>query len=417
MSRPEGQTRRATVSAGSLMVFQLLGLLLPLLTLPLLGRALGVELFGQIMLAQFVVFFGVVFIDSGFNTESQRRVAVATDEQSRLQALLDNLLARAFMACVVALVVLGAGALMPGLPMWMIGISLLHIAGTLVFPQWWFIARDEGIRMGLASTTGRLISAVLVLWLVRSPADAGIALLAASSATLFSGLMIWPKLLQAFRQHGRALDWQGYRVFMHSVRQVILSGFVSSGAQSVPTVVLGWLSGAHNVGLFSAADRLTRAAAHVAGVLGLSMLNVAARMHTDKSEHLQQTGRRVLLWTASACVCGVAVLMVLSKSIVVILYGVHFMGSVMVLQILAAWLGLYVFRSIWLTLQWKARGLQNQISLLQWQEGLTVIVLSVFGAWASGANGVAAGLILSELGLLLRLYFLQQKQTPTGVQS
>ena len=404
MISPVNEARQVAVSASMLAIFQVLSMLLSLLTLPVLARTLGVELFGQIMLAQFVVLFGVVFVDSGFNVESQRKVAVATDDRGRMQALLDNLIARSLLACVVASAIVVLGVLTPGLPMWMVGIALLHLAGTLLFPQWWFVAREEGLRMGLASTAGRLVSAGSVLWLVRSPSDAGIALLAASSATLLSGLMVLPGLWRALRAHADALDWRGYRGFMRSVRPMILSGFVASSAQSVPTVVLGWVSGPLQVGLFSAAERLTRAGGHVSGVMGLSLLNVAARMHRDGHHDMQQTGYWVLRWTAGMCLAGSLLLALLAETVVRLLYGAHFVDSVLVLQVLAMWLGLYVFRGIWVMLHWRALGLLTQVSRIQWQEGMSVFVVSLLGGWLLGAKGVAAGLVVSELGLLLRLY-------------
>lgn len=409
MRHPIKEARRGVTSASMLAICQILGMLLPLLTLPVLARTLGVELFGQIMLAQFVVLFGVVFIDSGFNVESQRKVAVAMDDCGRLQVLLDNLVARSLLACMVTLVIVGVGILTPGLPMWMVVVALLHLAGTLLFPQWWFIAREEGLRMGLASAAGRLISAGVVLWLVRSPSDAGIALLAASSATLLSGLIVLPELWRALQVHAHVLDRHGYREFMRSVRPMILSGFVASSAQSVPTVVLGWVSGPLQVGLFSAAERLTRAGAHVSGVVGLSVLNVAARMHRDGHRDMEQTVYWVLRWTAGMCLASSLMLMLTAESVVRMLYGVHFVGSVLVLQVLAAWLGFYVFRGVWVTLGWRARGLSTQVSRIQWQEGISVVVVSLVGGWLLGAKGVAAGLVISEWGLLLRLYLLYRK--------
>lgn len=415
MSRPVSEARRVAVSASTLAIFQVLGMLLPLLTLPVLARTLGVELFGQIMLAQFVVLFGVVFIDTGFNVESQRKVAVSTGDLGRLQVLLDNLIARSLLACVVTLIILIVGILTPGLPMWMVGVALLHLAGTLLFPQWWFIAREQGFRMGLASTTGRFVSAGAVLWLVRSPFDAGIALLAASSATLLSGFMVLPGLWREMQAHANALDWHGYREFMRSVRPTILSGFVASSAQSVPSVVLGWVSGPLQVGLFSAAERLTRAGAHVSGVMGLSVLNVAARMHRDGHYDMQQTGHWVLRWTAGMCLAGSLLLALLAEPVVRLLYGAHFVDSALVLQVLAVWLGLYVFRNIWITMHWRALGLLAQVSRIQWQEGISVFVVSLLGGWILGAKGVALGLVISESGLLLRLYLLYRQ--PSGAKA
>ena len=395
--------RRTVISAVALTGFQILGMVLPLMTLPVLARSLGVMCFGQIMLAQFVVLFGVVFIDAGFNLESQRRVAAASDELASTQALLDNLIARALLALPVIAVVVVAGFLTPGLPVWMVLIALLHMAGTLLFPQWWFVARDEGLRMGLAMTAGRVVSAVAVLSWVRVPADAGLALLAASSASLLSGLFFVPALLQRLLGHARKLDLRGYRGYLRVVRPALVAGFVASSSQSLPAVVLGAIGGTLQVGIFSAADRLTRAAAYVAGVAGLSLLNVATRAHAASPAVAASQVCAILRRAAMACAVFSVCLAVMAAPVIHLLYGDNFSASVAVLQSLAVWLGLHVFRALKFTLQWKAVGCQVAIARLQLQEGLVVMLLSLIGARLGGAAGVAIALLVSELCLLLVL--------------
>ncbi len=403
--------RRTAISAVSLTAFQIVGMALPLLTLPVLARALGVVGFGQVMLAQFVVLFGVVFIDSSLNLESQRRVAAAQDELARTQALLDNLMARALLAVPIASVVLLAGFLIPGLPFWMVLTSLLHMAGTLVFVQWWFVARDEGLRMGVAMTVGRVVSAAVVLVWVRSPADAGIALVAAASASLLSGLLLLPTFKGRVVAHALMLDWRGYRRYLADVRPALVSGFVASSAQSVPAVVLGAIGGTQQVGIFSAADRLTRASAYVAGVAGLSLLNVATRAHAAGGAADSPKIRAILRGAALACGLASMGLVVTAAPVIHLLYGEHFNASVPILQWLAVWLGMHAFRVLKFTLQWKALGCQSQIARLQWQEGLVVMLLSGAGAWLGGAAGVAVGLVVSEACLLLGLQWAGLRQS------
>ncbi|MBC7621124.1 MAG: hypothetical protein H7293_19435, partial [Candidatus Saccharibacteria bacterium] len=145
-------------------------------------------------------------------------------------------------------------------------------------------------------------------------------------------------------------------------------------------------------------------------VMGLPILNVAARLHANSAQDLHQFSRRLMLVTAGLCVGGAAVLIMLSKPVIHLLYGDRFLESVFVLQLLTVWLGLNVLRTIWVTLEWKARGLLDQLAQLQWQEGFSVIAVSAMGAWLNGATGVAGGLVLSELGLLIRL--LAMHRTP-----
>lgn len=397
------QARSAIRSASALALLQMVAMALPLLSLPVMARALGVALFGQVMLAQFVVFFAVVFVDAGMNTESQRRVVVAGDDARRRQALLDNLLARSVLALLLCVTVLGLGAAMPGLPLWMVGVALLHLLGTLVFPQWWYVAREQGLAMGLASAAGRLVGTLIIVLWVRTPADAGLALLAMSLGSLLSGLLLLPLLLRECRQGADALDWLGWRLYLRQMRSAMVPGFVASSAQSLPGVTLGYLAGSVQVGLYSAADRLTRAGAHVGLIATQSLLNVAARWH-QQGPARSSPGARLLPWLAMALALCAGVLGWLAPWLVHWLYGSAFAQVVPVLQCLGVWLALYLLRHacvvIWLT----SRGQFQANSRLQWQEGLGVALACVaLGPWG-GALGVAAGLLVVECSLMLRLH-------------
>jgi PST family polysaccharide transporter len=162
MKKKNGFSKGIAKATLWLVVFQVIGLIIPLLTLPILARSLGVISFGQLMLAQAVVFLGVVFVDAGFNTESQRRASLVVDSLESQQVLIDNFIARFVCSLPVLMLVLLVGLFVPDLPFVLVIFSLLLLLGTLIFPQWWYVARHQGLRMGIALMSGRLISALII---------------------------------------------------------------------------------------------------------------------------------------------------------------------------------------------------------------------------------------------------------------
>jgi polysaccharide transporter, PST family len=397
--------KAAVISAGLLAGFQILGLMLSLLSLPILARALGVDAFGQVMLSQFVVLFAVVFVDSGLNVESQRSLVVAKTELERAQILLNNLFARGHLALFSVLVVLLLGLSMRAAPFWMIVLALLHVLGTLTFPQWWFIARGQGLMMGLTSTVGRLISTVSILMWVQSPEDVGIAVLAASTATLISGLMMAPLLWREVRHVWHELDWDAPFPYLKKMKHLILPGFVSSSAQSLPALMLGYFSGSIQVGLFSAADRLTRAAAHVGGVGTQSLLTMATRWHLSKDDELGNHPGAIFKGACVVAVLGLVLMLLLAPLIISMLYGLAFSDSVQIFRLLAIWLVMYWLRGIWVVLAWTAKGNFRAGARMQWVEGGCVAVLSAAGAFSYGATGVALALVAVECVLWVQTFF------------
>jgi PST family polysaccharide transporter len=388
-----------------LVVFQVISLIIPLLTLPILARALGVTSFGQLMLAQAVVFLGVVFVDAGFNTESQRRAALASTALESQQVLLDNLIARLVCGFPIVLMVLIVGFLVPDLPFLLVVISLLLLLGTLIFPQWWYVAQQQGFRMGIALMSGRLISALCILLFVKSTNDQLIACVASCSGTLIAGLLLMPNWWKNFKPIKQKIIWSSWRVYLKDVSHNIFSGFFSSASVSVPVLALGFLSGSFQAGLFTAADRLTRAVAHVLSFVEQSCMGWFAKESNHDSIRADQLRVRALGILAFILLTGCSFLAILSDWILHLLYGNSFSSASLILKILSAWLFLYGFRKAAVTFYWSAAGNLKIISIFQWSEAILVSFFASVGAYYSGAFGTSIGLCISELILTVAAIF------------
>jgi O-antigen/teichoic acid export membrane protein len=413
-----------------LLGLQCAGLVLALWSLPLMARGLGPQAFGQVMLAQALVFFAVLFIDAGFNTESQRLAALAHNELQLCQTLLDNLLARLVCSVPVALVVLVLGYHWPGMAWPLVLASLPQLLGTLLFPQWWYIAQRQGKRMGLLGIVGRLASIVLLLLSVHSSADSVAAALAISLATPLSGLACMGLGWRRFQRVRKGLVWGAWPAYLHAVRPTLFSGFFASASASLPLLVLGHSAGAGVAGLYASADRLTRAAAHL---LGLLLQVLTARMSqstatqagqgaamqasrtshnttpppngsnnnnaTDTPHHLQSS-KTLLQGLLLGLLLTFAAAYGLAAPVLRALYGDAFVAATQVLQCLAFWLVCNTLRRAMLGFWWSATGALQTVSRFQWAEAALVLLCAVVGAQLGQALGLAWGMVAVELVLM-----------------
>ena len=396
--------RSVLTSTAILVVSQALGLLIPLLTLPFVARALGVAEFGKVMLAQAIVFFGVVFIDAGFNTESQRRVALAQSTAQSLQILYDNIFARTVCSIPVVIALVGLSFLFNDLTPPYVLIALLHIVATLAFPQWWLIGSNLAVWMGLASTVGRLLAAALTLIFVRTPDDSLWAIAASSSGALWAGLLITPLIYQRWKTLAEPLDKNGWQTYLRAVRPTILSGFFASASNSTPAVLLGWISGVAHVGLFTAADRLTRAAAHLLGVIEQSLMGQLAKVMDRSAGDGQALRKKLMLGLTLLTASGCTVVGAFANFFVSTIFGDQFLGATSVLQILCIWLWLHAIRRAGLLFTLSLEGNLQGVSRFQWYETGTVTLFATLGAFLAAEVGVAMGLVGSEMVLALLLW-------------
>lgn len=392
-----------------LVIFQVIGLLIPLLTLPILARGLGVIVFGQLMLAQAVVFLAVVFVDAGFNTESQRRVSLAENSLECQQVLIDNFIARSICSIPIMLTVLLVGYFTPGLPFFLVITSLLLVFGTLLLPQWWYIAQQEGLKLGIISTIGRVLSAIVIFLYVRTPQDVLIAAIASCSATLMSGIMLLPYWWKNFHPIRSEINWSGWQKYIRDVSHNIFSGFFSSASASVPVLALGFFSGAFQTGLFSAADRLTRAAAHVLSFIEQSFMGWLAKTKNQNPQRANQMRTRLLIGLMVTLFIGASIVAVLSPWILHLLYGNAFLASTAILQALSLWFFIFGLRKAALTFYWSASGDLKVVAMFQWAEAVLVSLLAICGALWSGGLGVAIGLCFAELLLIAGMITWQRK--------
>lgn len=386
-----------------LVVFQVIGLIIPLLTLPILARSLGVTSFGQLMLAQAVVFLGVVFVDAGFNTESQRRASLVVDINSleSQQVLIDNFIARCLCCLPILFLVLVIGFFIPDLPFVLVVLSLLLIIGTLIFPQWWYVARHQGLRMGIALVSGRIISALVIILFVKSTNDQIIACVASSSGTLIAGLLLIPSWWKNFKLYKDSIKWDSWKGYLNDVKHNIFSGFFSSASVSVPVLALGFLAGSFQAGLFAAADRLTRAFAHILSFVEQSCMGWLANENSKDKARSDLLRIYALGILAVILFIGCCMLAILADWILQLLYGNSFSSASSILKILSIWLFIYGLRKATVTFYWSSAGNLKVIAVFQWSEAVLVSLFAGFGAYFSGAFGASIGLCISELILSL----------------
>jgi O-antigen/teichoic acid export membrane protein len=397
-----------SLAALALLVFQVLGLVIPLLTLPILSNALGVQGFGQVMIAQALVLMAVLWVDSGFNTQSQQLAAkVAAAEILKPQALIDNLIARSFAALKAMCVLSMTPLLIPGVSYSLLIASLPLLIGTLLFPQWWLLATGHSVLLGLVTVLGRLVSAVLIWWLVLDQGDIWIATLIISTATLLSGLMLAPIWARPVLRHFAHLSWSSWRDYVREIKPILLPAFLASACAQLPVVALGGFAGAAQTGLFSAADRLTRAGAHLLSLVEQTLVTQWLQPIATEADRLRKLRGQILIILPLGLGLALVVVWQLAPWIIRLLYQDRFLEAVSILQILLVWAWLQTLRRLLVAFFWLIDRHIDLQARIQWFEIALYIsfffALAIFSLLAEFAYwGVmaSAGLCLIEVCLI-----------------
>lgn len=332
----------------SLYALQGANYLIPLITLPFLVRALGLEAYGLISFAYALTFFMVLFVDAGFNLSASRELA-AIDQPAEHGAQIRSIFWRTqiiklglALACLCVLCVLLLT--LPALRMhWSIYlVSFLTVLGSLVFPVWVFQGLEQMRYTTALFLGGRIVSAIGIVTLVREPHDALLAAFLQSSATLLSGLLAWPFLLRHFKLYWAWPGWSVISAHFKLGRSYFASDFFANALSNSTVFTIGLFHGKEVVGAFSAIEKLARALASGLGPLQKALFpRVAARYAQSASAGWQFARKLIVLLISSAWV-GAIILLFIAPFVLNAVFGSTLVPYADTLRWFAIWIALFI---------------------------------------------------------------------------
>jgi O-antigen/teichoic acid export membrane protein len=278
--------------------------------------------------------------------------------------------------------------------------------------------------MGLVTVLGRLASALLVWWFVRSEHDVLHAAFAISVGSLLSGLMTMPMwFIPIYRNH-RNMSWSSWQDYVRQIKPALLPAFFANACAQLPVVALGAFAGAVQTGLFSAADRLTRAGGHMLNLVEQSCVTQWLQPIAAQNWRLQKMRQRILFILPVALGFFLLLAWYLTPLVIQFLYSDRFMGAVPILRVLLLWIWLQTMRRFLVAIFWLVERDIKLQARIQWIEVFLYLMLVLFVAALSHvlfdhAWGltIAYGLCLIEVGLCSVFFILHQRKLRSAFQA
>ncbi|PSB83907.1 flippase [Photobacterium damselae subsp. damselae] len=247
---------------------ELLGLLIPIVTMPILTRSLGADLYGGYLLFTAVMIFGQTIIDYGVQYTGVRDAARANNNEIKLKDIFQRYQGvRAFFFVVYLIVIIVYSQLLSddSSSYYILHYGTIYLLGYFLCCSWFYQAISETRRLMIAMVIPKLINLLVVVIFIRDQNDIEILYLVTSCTVLMTGLYL---SLYLFYTRGYDL----FRVGM--LKNDILSGFdVFIGIlapnlyNALPTIIMGSLYNSSQFALFAIASRICSIISMLQGVL------------------------------------------------------------------------------------------------------------------------------------------------------
>jgi polysaccharide transporter, PST family len=401
---------------GGLYAIQGVNLVLPLITVPILARALGADGFGVLSWIFATGFLIVLLTDCGINSVAVSLIARRAQRSLSVTSIFSATQYLRFIVAGLASAVLLILAWF--IPAWhahfkLFCIALANVAGTLLFPAYFFLARERSVNTAILQLIGRGLCVILIATLVRSKSDLTLALLLQSAASLTSGI-----LLHAFGanfglpRYVRVSSKQ-IKSLVRMARPLWWSEFQTQAMASVPTMLLGMTASSAVTGAYAVSDKIVRAAAALLLPISQALLphfsSTKMQLQSNASHHTRRWLAHIALLALIVCL----VVYFLGDMAFQIIAGRRFVesaASMSLVSALAAWLFCHVLvRSVEQLIYIAGMRLPYYWKLVRFVLPIQWVLLLVLTP-LSGSIGTVVALIAYETILLCVLLFGARKQ-------
>ena len=289
--------------------YQLLVIVLPLITAPYVARILGATGTGIYSYTHSIAQYFVLIIMLGLNNYGNRSIAKSRDDKNNLSQTFSEIYTMQFITGIISLtifiILIFINFFDNSIYMWL---QIPYILSAIFDINWFFFGIEEFQLTVTRNSIIKLLTVILTFAFVKSSTDLWKYILLLSSGMLLSNLILWPFLFNRIK-----IKKVTYKdVSKHIKENLIL--FVPVIATSIYTVMdkimLGFFTSVENVGYYEYAERIRNIPMGLISALGTVMMprmsNLIAKNKKMEVKKNIDYSMDFIIWLSVALTFGIA---------------------------------------------------------------------------------------------------------------
>lgn len=304
--------------------------------LPYLVRILGPDKFGEIMFAQGVMQYFIVFMDYGFNLSAPRLLAMNEDEEYRGRIFVAIMGAKTiiFIFCTIALFLIFSIGILKGKNGLFLGAYLLLI-GNLVFPIWFFQGIQKMQYITLANIFARIILTISLLLYVKTEEDYIISAVLQSSSSLLAGIFSIFIIGKSYRHSICIPHFSDVKNMFKEGWMVFVSCFAMSIYSASNVIVLGLLFNSKIVGYYSSIEKIIKAVTGIIHPISIAVYPYSSKAFLKEKNEMFTFFKKLSFFIIGTFFLISLMIFCFSEDIVWLLLGKEYTPGIKALQIMA----------------------------------------------------------------------------------
>ena len=392
------------------LVYQVLILILPLITTPYISRVLGAEGVGIYSYTSSIVAYFTLFGSLGISLYGQREIAYAGENLSARKKVFWEMIVLRGITMAIAIVVYGVTFMNGAQYQIYYQILVLELVAAALDISWFFQGMEEFKVTVTRNVIVRLVSVGLIFLLIKNPADLAKYVLIYSLANVLGNLTLWVYLPKLFK----GIKVKNFNFIRHIIPVVLL--FIPQIANQIYNIVDKTMIGAlisdkAELGNYEQSQKILRVLITIETSLGVVMIprivNIFA--NGDKktlNSYIDKSFNLVFLLGFPMMLGMICV----AKEFIPIFLGGGYQKAILLTQVLAPSILLYGMSNVLGTqyLLPTKRQKQYTISIVA---GLIInVILNFLLVYPFGAVGVSISTIIAQTIVVLVQFYAVRKE-------
>lgn len=315
--------------------YQILILLLPIITVPYVSRVLGTDGIGVYSYTYSVVYYFMLIALLGINNYGNRTIAKCRDDKEKLsKSFFSIYIIQVLMSLIMIAIYIIYILLFEVNYKFIASIQILYLISNMFDINWFFFGLEKFKLTVSRSTIIKVISLIFIFIFVNDKSDLWIYTLILSLSTLLSQLILIPFLYK---------EVKFVKIALNDIKRNIkpcLILFIPVIAVSLykvmDKIMLGNMSDISEVGLYEQAEKITQIPLGIITALGTVMMpRISNLVHKGQSNEIKMYLKKSMEFTSFLTLPIVFGLISIADDFIPIFLGIEFAKSVPILKLLS----------------------------------------------------------------------------------
>ena len=318
------------------LIYQILILVIPLITAPYIARVLGPAALGTQSYTYNVANYFVYFAMLGLAKYGNRCISESKDNKDCLNTVATELICIHLFLSVISTIAYIIFVLLFGGNLKLIFlISSIYLFGTFFDINWLFFGLEEFKLTVIRNLVVKIISTVLIFVVIKKSSDLWLYVLILASAQFLSYVFLWPYLKKRIR-FCKINFKAAFKKHLLPLLVLFIPVVAVSLYTSMDKIMLGIIAGEEELGFYEASEKIVVLIMAIITSLGTVLLpritNLTAQGKKEEVESLIDKTNTFNYFLTFGCMFGIASI---ATSFIPFFYGDQYNRSIVVLQILS----------------------------------------------------------------------------------